>query len=324
MEAGHNHHLGEEEEEEQQPRVIATEEEFNNIKRQLLDPELTIAARYRALFTLYNLGGEKVIDALALGFSDKSALLKHEIAYVLGQMQNAYAIPILTHVLENREENSMVRHEAGEALGAIGSPESIPLLEKYTEDPIQEVAETCSLAIDTIQYKIKHGNKKPKTQFDSVDPAPPYTSLGVEELKAKLIDTSLPMFKRYRALFALREKCSSEAVEALTAGFADQSALLRHEIAYVLGQMQHPAAVEALQKLLHQKAEHPMVRHEAAEALGAIATEETTPTLHDFCKDAEAVVRESCMVALDISEYVSSDSFQYADALVEQRKGQAV
>jgi len=65
-----------------------------------------------------------------------------------------------------------------------------------------------------------------------------------------------------------------------------------------------------------------MVRHEAAEALGAIATEETTPTLRDFSKDNEAVVRESCLVALDISDYVTSDSFQYADALVEQRKGQ--
>jgi len=57
---------------------------------------------------------------------------------------------------------------------------------------------------------------RPKSQFDSVDPAPPYTSLTVEELKPKLLDTSLPMFERYRALFALREKCSSEAVEVFT------------------------------------------------------------------------------------------------------------
>jgi len=118
----------------------------------------------------------------------------------------------------------------------------------------------------------------------------------------------------------LREKCSSEAVEALASGFADTSALLRHEIAYVLGQMQHPAAVGTLQKLLNQHGEHPMVRHEAAEALGNIATEETTPTLRDFAKDEETVVRESCLVALDIQDYVTSDSFQYADALAVQRE----
>ena len=52
---------------EQPVKVIATEEEFLVIKKQLLDPELPIPARYRALFTLYNLGGEKVIDALSLG-----------------------------------------------------------------------------------------------------------------------------------------------------------------------------------------------------------------------------------------------------------------
>ncbi len=39
-----------------------------------------------------------------------------------------------------------------------------------------------------------------------------------------------------------------------------------------------------------------MVRHEAAEALGAIATEDTTPTLKKFATDKEDVVRESCYV----------------------------
>ena len=42
---------------------------------------------------------------------DDSALLKHEIAFVLGQMQNAHAVPALTKVLKDEKENSMVRHE---------------------------------------------------------------------------------------------------------------------------------------------------------------------------------------------------------------------
>lgn len=45
------------------------------------------------------------------GFSDSSALLKHELAYVLGQINNPSAIPTLTAVLENMEEDPMVRHE---------------------------------------------------------------------------------------------------------------------------------------------------------------------------------------------------------------------
>lgn len=45
--------------------------------------------------------------------------------------------------------------QAGEALGAIGLERSLPLLEEFSHDPVPEVAETCSLAIDTIKYKLK-------------------------------------------------------------------------------------------------------------------------------------------------------------------------
>ncbi len=50
--------------------------------------------------------------------------------------------------------------QAGEALGAIGLEESLPLLEQYSRDSVPEVAETCSLAIDTIKYKLKHKGSK--------------------------------------------------------------------------------------------------------------------------------------------------------------------
>ena len=47
-----------------------------------------------------------------------------------------------------------------------------------------------------------------------------------------------------------------------------------------------------------------MVRHEAAEALGGIATPEVLPYLKEYMtrEDAPSVVRESCQVALDMYE----------------------
>lgn len=47
-----------------------------------------------------------------------------------------------------------------------------------------------------------------------------------------------------------------------------------------------------------------MVRHEAAEALGGIATPEVLPHLKEYMtrEDAPIVVRESCQVALDMYE----------------------
>ena len=69
--------------------------------------------RFRALFTLKNMGGNEAIDLIGQSFSDPSALLKHELAYCLGQMQDSYAIPILTKVLMDKTQEPMVRHEAG-------------------------------------------------------------------------------------------------------------------------------------------------------------------------------------------------------------------
>lgn len=43
------------------------------------------------------------------------------------------------------------------------------------------------------------------------------------------------------------------------------------QVAYVLGQLQNKAASAALSSILRNASEHPMVRHEAAEALGSIA-----------------------------------------------------
>ncbi len=147
-----------------------------------------------------------------------------------------------------------------------------------------------------------------KSPFLSVDPAPAdRRELSTAELKQRLLDPSLPLFVRYRAMFSLRNRNTEDAVLALAAGFGDASALFRHEVAYVMGQMQHPASVPALKAVLEDEAEHRMVRHEAAEALGAVGGGECEAILDKFRADGEVVVRESCVVALDTMEYWASN-----------------
>ena len=88
-------------------------EVVETIGKVLNDSSRPLKERFRALFTLRSLGGEEAIDAICASFADPSALLKHECAYCLGQMQDKYAIPKLVSVLTDTEENPMVRHEAG-------------------------------------------------------------------------------------------------------------------------------------------------------------------------------------------------------------------
>lgn len=52
-----------------------------------------------------------ILTNVEKGFSDPSALLKHELAYCLGQMKITAALPTLESVLRNKSEDPMVRHE---------------------------------------------------------------------------------------------------------------------------------------------------------------------------------------------------------------------
>ena len=65
------------------------------LRRLLLDDAANIFDRYRALFALRNLGGQVAIKAFSAAFASNSALLKHEVAYVLGQMQDRSAVAAL-------------------------------------------------------------------------------------------------------------------------------------------------------------------------------------------------------------------------------------
>ena len=57
-----------------------------------------------------------------------------------------------------------------------------------------------------------------------------------------------------------------------------------------------------------------MVRHEAAEALGSIADSRCIALLQAFSEDAELIVAESCVVALDMLAYEESGELQYVDS----------
>ncbi|GLE10560.1 hypothetical protein PINS_up022706 [Pythium insidiosum] len=268
--------------------------------------------RTRAVFYLRTRGQKEDLQVLLQALLNRkdSELMRHELAYVIGQFQDADACETLQSIVEDEEDDSMVRHEAAEALGAIGHEKALPVLEKYCSHPAPEISETCEIAVGLIKYRMSKAKGEVQEQehdrnpYLSVDPAPAAEKhVSTEELKATLLDANRSLFDRYRAMFSLRNRNTEDAALALAEGFNDKSALFRHEVAYVMGQMENPVTVPALKKVLMDHAEHRMVRHEAAEALGAIGSSECEEILQVYLKDSEQVVRESCEVALDIMDY---------------------
>ncbi|KAJ5635642.1 Deoxyhypusine hydroxylase [Penicillium longicatenatum] len=307
------------------------------LRKVLVSESEPLARRFRALFSLKHLAclqpaTEKTlpaIQAIAAAFASRSALLKHELAYCLGQTQNRDSVSYLQHVVKDVEEDAMCRHEAAEALGALGYPESLDLLKKLRDDEneLEIIRETCDIAVDRILWENSEEKKAEKlkaSDFTSIDPAPPMplqtNEPSIPDLEKTLLDTKLPLFQRYRAMFGLRDLASPPdlptavgAVNALAKGLKDPSALFRHEVAFVFGQLCHPASIPCLTECLGDLQEVGMVRHEAAEALGSLGDEEgVEDTLKKFLNDPEQVVRDSVIVALDMAEFEKSGQVEYA------------
>lgn len=143
-----------------------------SLRESLCSETTPLPIRFRALFSLKHLAVQNkgtdeslsAIEAIAAAFSSPSALLKHELAYCLGQTGNDAAIPHLTQVLEDLQEDAMCRHEAAEALGALGNAESLSVLQKYLNREGEDVSvkETCEIAIDRIEWENSEQRRQEK------------------------------------------------------------------------------------------------------------------------------------------------------------------
>lgn len=198
----------------------------------LCDQNRPLKERFRALFSLKEAAkidhdkSDLIVNLMfkALDKNEPSALLKHEVAYCLGQTGCSESVHLLETVLSDVSRETIVRHEAGEALGAIALEMSIPLLTKLSKDDLSpEVKDTCEIAVARIEWL--HGGQAEKEKdrlslnpYNSVDPAPPSVECDNSILIEILLDEKLKLFERYRAMFALRNKGDSQSIIALAEG----------------------------------------------------------------------------------------------------------
>lgn len=142
--------------------IAGEEEKYRDVewlKKLLLNPAEPIFERYRAMFTLREIGTDESCDALCQTLTDEfspdcTALLKHEIGFVLGQMGHSFAkisTPYLEKAVQNENEAPVVRHECVIALGDItDKTEVMERFSKADQDPI--VRESCLVAQDMVNF----------------------------------------------------------------------------------------------------------------------------------------------------------------------------
>lgn len=310
----------------------------------LLDREAALDSRIRCLYRLKEnektvLGAALLAEAVD---TTESVLLQHECVYNIGQFRFVESIPGLQSIVRNEAYDVVTRHEALESLGAIAQDAILPFLYEYAalDGPASgcpPLRESAVLAICRIEMKKRDGEGAIATpegcQFVSVDPSPPFPVAGMDlsTLERILLTGILPpresidtthndvvvgdavtaddavLWNRYRAMFSLRNIGGKDGAVILGKALRSDrtSCLFRHEVAFVLGQLEHPASEPYLAEALADESEHSMVRHEAAEALGALAEKHSLDYLKQYAAHNEAIVRDSCVVALDMHAYWS-------------------
>jgi deoxyhypusine monooxygenase len=149
------------------------------LRKVLVSESEPLARRFRALFSLKHLACLQppteqtlpAIEAIAAGFASPSALLKHELAYCLGQTKNTGSVAYLQQVVKDTDEDAMCRHEAAEALGALGYEDSLEILKKLRDDEkeLDIIRETCDIAVDRILWENSEERKaeKLKPRYES-------------------------------------------------------------------------------------------------------------------------------------------------------------
>ena len=118
-------------------------------------------------------------------------------------------------------------------------------------------------------------------------------------------ESQLPL--RFRSLFALKSLYGFDAALGIAEALLKSldNVLLCHEMAYVLGQIGNPIVCLILSQVLRDESADSMIRHEAAEALGAIGSKESIPILTEFSNHSCLEISQTCQLALDLLKHNS-------------------
>ena len=283
--------------------------------------------RHEVAFALGQMRAKEATQTLiaVLKNQNEHGMTRHECAEALGAIADETSLEVLRDMREDakhrevRETASLalrrVEHVVGNSSSSSGSSRNVATT--TTGALVGSKKESTAVVVDEEEDGGGYATY-------SVDPVPAMDeSVKTETLADIILDDAADIWDRYAAMFALRNRaqktfgltkktkeneqlvqlCSSTLGKTLRSETV-QSALLKHEICYVLGQLRddddNEIARKALFECLEDPNEHAMVRHEAAEAIGSRGGEGAEAILRKYLACEDRVVSESCEVALDM------------------------
>lgn len=268
-------------------------------------------------------------------------MTRHECAEALGAIADETSLEVLRDMREDSKHRE-VRETASLALRRVeymvGSRDestatSTTTATNTTFNSTGAIVGSKKESIGKVAAVNEEQQQEEEGRAYSVDPVPAMDeSIETETLAEIILDDAADIWDRYAAMFALRNRaqktfglvkktqeneqlvqlCSSTLGKTLRSETV-QSALLKHEICYVLGQLRedddNEIARKALFECLEDPNEHAMVRHEAAEAIGSRGGRGAEALLRKYLSCEDRIVSESCEVALDMLKENEEETF---------------
>jgi deoxyhypusine monooxygenase len=283
--------------------------------------------RHEVAFALGQMRAKEATQTLiaVLKNQNEHGMTRHECAEALGAIADETSLEVLREMREDakhrevRETASLALRRVEHVVGNSSSSGSSNVATTTTGALVGSKKESTAVVVVD-----EEGDGGGGYATYSVDPVPAMDeSVETETLADIILDDAADIWDRYAAMFALRNRaqktfgltkktkeneqlvqlCSSTLGKTLRSETV-QSALLKHEICYVLGQLRddddNEIARKALFECLEDPNEHAMVRHEAAEAIGSRGGEGAEAILRKYLACEDRVVSESCEVALDM------------------------
>jgi len=271
---------------------------------------------------------EALVECLgkSLSVETKSILMRHEIAFTLGQTETEAALETLKHILIDDNEDEVTRHEAAESIALIDSRPFEKLLKRFARErdrnPI--LADTSILALEGLRQYRERGEDAEDAPFvpsaicgcaqsvdhlSKIEASEGRSGASLEELSRTLASSEKTLYERYAALFELRDCHRNQAPDIISFALRKDrtSACLRHEMAFTLGLFGDPKSMRVLIDTLENSKEHDVVRHEAAISLGSIDMDEAYRALLRHASSRRAMVRESCLAALAMRPFTTGN-----------------
>jgi HEAT repeat protein len=228
--------------------------------------------------------------------NEEDAVLRWEVARVLGKIKDPAAVPALRQTL--KDENVDVRRWAATALGMIKDPTATPDLLQVLEDEDVDVRRRAAEALRAIEYSplfqmfedVEDDMRREAAWVLDATEDPTAVPALIQALKEEGIDV------RCRAARILGAISDPAAVPALLQALRNENRDVRLSAASALGKIKDPAAVPALLQALEDK--DVGVQGFATEALGRIQYPTAIPALLQALKEKDAGVRSFAAEAL--------------------------